>query len=115
MKVFASVQLAVYFFIAVGAFVFEAWALIDALRYPAGAFTAAGKQSKPLWVGLLAGATAVGFLSLPAPVGVSFTNALGFVSLAGIAAAGVYAVGVRPALRAIGRGPRPRRDQRGGW
>lgn len=112
---FGSTQHAVVFLISVGAFAFEAWALIDALRYPGGAYAAAGKQTKGLWVGLLGGATAIGFLGLPYPLGIALANALGFLGLAAIAAAAVYATGVRPKLRAIGRTPRQARDRRGGW
>ena len=112
---FGSIQNGVYFVIAVGAFVFEAWALIDALRYPAGAYLAAGKQSKGLWGGLLGGATAVGFLGLPGPLGLSRLSAIGILGIAAIVAAGVYATGVRPALQSIGRSPRRTRPQRGGW
>ena len=103
---FASAQVAVFFVFAVGAFAFEVWALIDALRYPAGSFTAAGKQSKQLWGVVLAVAAAVGFLGLPGPIGLALTNPLGLLSLAGIAAAGIYTANVRPALRATGRGRR---------
>jgi hypothetical protein len=112
---FGSIQQGVVFVISVGAFVFEVWALIDALRYPPSAYAAAGKQTRTLWVGLLGGATVVGFLTLPYPLGLALASALGFLGLAAIAAASVYAVGVRPALRAIGRKPRQGRDRRGGW
>lgn len=112
---FGSLQLVIYFVIAVGAFVFEIWAFIDALRYPSAAFVAAGKQTKTVWGGLLGAAAAVGFLGLPPPLGLSFTSAIGLIGLAGIVVAGIYATGVRPALAAIGRGRRPRRDHRGGW
>ena len=113
--VFGSIQYGLLFVISIGAFAFEVWALIDAIRYPAGAYVAAGKQSKGLWGGLLGGAAAIGFLCLPHPLGIALASALGFLGLAAIAAAAVYTVGVRPALRAIGRTPRRRRDQRGGW
>ena len=41
-----------YFFVAlaVGAFVVEAWAFIDAITRPTQAYTAAGKQTKPIWL-----------------------------------------------------------------
>ena len=113
--IFGSIQYGVVFVISIGAFAFEAWALIDSLRYPAGAYVAAGKQTRALWAGLLGGATTIGFLGLPYPLGFALASALGFLGLAAIAAAAVYTVGVRPALRGIGRTPRRRRDQRGGW
>lgn len=112
---FGAIQGGVVFVIAIGAFIFEAWALIDASRYPTGAYLAAGKQTKPLWVGILVGATIVGFLGLPYPLGLSYTSAISLLGLAAIAVAGIYAAGVRPALRSVGRGHRRTRDQRGGW
>jgi hypothetical protein len=113
--IFGSIQYGVLLVISIGAFAFEAWALIDALRYPAGVYEAAGKQTRGLWAALLGGATVVGFLGLPYPLGFAPASALGILGIAAIAAAGVYAAGVRPALRAIGRSPRQRRDRRGGW
>lgn len=112
---FGAIQGGVVLIIAIGAFVFEAWALIDASRYPPGAYPAAAKQTKPLWVGILVGATIVGFLGLPYPLGLSYTSAISFLGIAAIAAASIYAAGVRPALRSVDRGPRRTRDQHGGW
>ena len=112
---FGSIQNGVVFLISVGACAFEAWALIDALRYPGAAYATAGKQTKALWGGLLGGATVIGFLGLPYPLGLAPASALGFLGLGAVAAAAVYSAGVRPALRAIGRTPRQGRDRRGGW
>jgi hypothetical protein len=69
-----------------------AWALVDALVRRAGAYVAAGKLTKPAWIGITALALLVAyfqvsFLWLPAAV-------------AGI----VYLVDVRPALRGLHRG-----------
>jgi len=113
--IFGSIQNGVVLAISIGAFAFEAWALIDAIRYPTGAYVAAGKQTKGLWGVVLGAASVIGFLGLPYPLGLAPASALGFLGLAAIAAAAVYTVGVRPALRTIGRTPRQRRDQRGGW
>lgn len=73
------------------------WALIDALIRPAPAYVAAGKQSKVFWVVILA--LAVVFVGI------------GLLGLAGIVAAIVYLVDVRPAVRGIGGG----RGSQGGW
>jgi hypothetical protein len=112
---FGFVQGTLYLVIAIGAFAFEGWALIDALRHSSGAYPAAGKQSKGLWGGILAGATAIGFLALPYPFGAPRVSALGILGIAALAAAGIYAASVRPALRSVGKTSRPRREQRGGW
>jgi hypothetical protein len=85
-----------YFFWAllIGAFVVETWAFVDAIRHPASAYTAAGKQTKPLWLIILGVAFvigiggAVGSLSL-----VSFLPILAFV------AAAIYLADVRPKVR----------------
>lgn len=112
---FGSLQAIVYFTIAIGAFVAEVWALIDALRHSNEAYYYSGKRNKSFWTAVLGGATAVGFLGLPAPFGGSFTNALGLLGIAGIVAAGIYLVDVRPQLRQY-RGGQPRRKtSRGGW
>ncbi len=112
---FGFVQGTLYLVIAVGAFAFEGWALIDALRHASGAYPAAGKQTKGLWGGILGGATAIGFLALPYPFGAPRVSALGLLGIAAVVAAGVYAANVRPALGNVGRSSRPRRDKRGGW
>ena len=70
-------------------------ALIDAALKPAAAYVAAGKQTKLLWVLVLAVTTA-GTL-----VGQSVTSLFG---IAGLIAAIVYFVDVRPAVRAVGGG-----------
>ena len=50
------------FFLALGlaAFIVEAWAFIDAIRRPAQAFVATGKQTKQLWLIILGVAAVVG-------------------------------------------------------
>jgi hypothetical protein len=74
----------------------EGYALVDALRQRADAFTAAGKLTKNKWIGILSVALAFGILALPFSPAIS---TLGFLSLAGIVASGVYLADVRPALR----------------
>jgi EamA domain-containing membrane protein RarD len=57
-----SVSLLGWFFeaLAIAAFVFEAYAFIDATRRPAQAFVAASKQTKPLWLVITGVATVIG-------------------------------------------------------
>jgi hypothetical protein len=69
-------------------------ALLDAASRPSGAFDAADKLSKGLWLGLLI-------------VGL-------FIWLVGIVAAIVYLTDVRPAVRAYGGGPRGGGSRGGG-
>ena len=68
-------------------------ALIDALIRPQLAFRSAGKQSKVFWVAVLA-------------LAVVFYYGLGLLGLAGLVAAIVYLVDVRPRLRELRRGSR---------
>ena len=49
-----------FWILGVAAFVVEAWAFIDAVRQPTGAFPAAGKQTKPLWLIILGVSTVIG-------------------------------------------------------
>jgi hypothetical protein len=87
-----------YFFWAllIAAFVVETWAFVDAIRHPATAYVAAGKQTKPLWLIILGVAFvigiggAVGLLSL-----ISFLPILAFV------AAAIYLADVRPKVRGL--------------
>jgi hypothetical protein len=73
------------------------WSLVEAVRYAAPSYVAAGKQTKPLWVALTAVASALAFVAVQSPL-----------NLPGILAAGAsvyFLVGVRPALAAVqGRG-----------
>ena len=87
-----------YFFWAlmIAAFVIETWAFVDAIRHPAAAYTAAGKQTKQIWLIILGVAFvigiggAVGLLSL-----ISFLPILAFV------AAAIYLADVRPKVRSL--------------
>src|SRR4051794_41798831 len=60
-----SIQNLVLLVLTVVAFGVEVWALIDALTQKSGAFVAASKLTKPIWIIILAVATALGFLALP--------------------------------------------------
>ena len=66
----------------------KAFALIDALRHPAGAYVAHGKLTKPAWVAILALSLLLGLL----------TGLLGLFGIITIVATVVYLVDVRPAL-----------------
>lgn len=83
----------------------QVYALVEALRYRADAYPAAGKLTKPAWVAILAVAVALGVLSLRAP--------LTLFEIIAVVAAGVFLADVRPALREIlGRA---RSGPYGGW
>jgi len=93
-----------YFFwlLAIVAFGFELWALFDALRTPAGAYAAADKQNKNLWVILLVVANVVGLGGA-----VNFLHLLSILPIAAFLVAAIYLADVRPAVQ-------PYRGKRGG-
>ncbi|MEJ5889727.1 DUF2516 family protein [Pseudokineococcus marinus] len=70
------------------------FALVDAVRRPAGAFAAAGKLTKNKWVAILAVASLISFAGL---------GGLGLIVISLVAGA-VYLADVRPALRSVGGG-----------
>ena len=75
------------FVLGVGLLGLKVWALLDALRRPAEAFVAAGKQTKIIWVALLVIVVLLGR-----------TSVFNVFALAGAVAAVVYLVDVRPAV-----------------
>lgn len=77
------------------------WALGDASFRPERAFRAAGKQTKPFWLLLLAVAV--------------LTELFGFLTLIGLVAAIVYLVDVRPAVREFRGGTSQQTGPYGPW
>jgi hypothetical protein len=84
-----------FWVLALGAFVAEAFAFIDAMRRPGPAFVAAGKQTKPLWLVILGVATVVGLASV-VPGGLSLVSIL---PIAAFVAAAIYLTDVRPKVK----------------
>ena len=79
----------------IAAFAVEVWAFIDALRRPAQAFPAAGKQTKPLWLIILGVATVIGLGSSTVGAG----TLISILPLAAFVAAAIYLTDVRPKVR----------------
>lgn len=73
--------------------VLSVWAFVDALIRPTAAFPAAGKLTKPVWVGILAVCVVLSLLGV---------SALGLLGGAIAVATIVYLVDVRPAVRDLG-------------
>jgi hypothetical protein len=94
-----------YFFYALlaAAFVVEAFAFIDALRHPAAAYTAASKQTKPLWLIILGVALVIGFGGITQEVGLFSFLALPIIAFV---AAAIYLADVRPKVKDIRPGQR---------
>jgi hypothetical protein len=93
----------IWFFevLAVGAFVVEAFAFVDVLRRPAGAFPAVGKLTKPLW-SIILGVSAV--VGLGAAVLGGLATLVSFLPIVAFVAAAVYLTDVRPKVKEFRRG-----------
>ncbi|MGY1740893.1 MULTISPECIES: DUF2516 family protein [unclassified Blastococcus] len=89
----------VYAVLYYGTLAVALWAFVDALTRPATAYVAAGKLTKPGWLGITGAAAVVLYLFTP----------MSFLGLPAVIAAVVYLVDVRPAVRGL------RRGNSGGW
>jgi hypothetical protein len=94
----------------VAAFVIEAWAFADAVRRPTGAFPAAGKQTKPLWLIITGVALAVGFFSAAYDIPL-----ISILPIAAFIASAIYLTDVRPKVRESGAGGSSRQGPYGPW
>ena len=81
------------------AFVVEAWAFIDALRRPTGAFPAVGKQTKPIWLIITGVAVVVGLASLAYHI-----TLISILPIVAFVAAAIYLTDVRPKVKEFRRG-----------
>jgi Protein of unknown function (DUF2516) len=101
-----------YFFWAlqIAAFVVETWAFIDAIRRPSDAYTAAGKQTKQIWLIILGIAFVIGIGGAVNLIGlISFLPILAFV------AAAIYLVDVRPKVGQMKGGSSSHQGPYGPW
>lgn len=95
----------IFLILAVALFALEVWAFVNAIRFRADAYTAAGKRTKTFWSVLTGVAMLLGFLSLP--IGGGGTSML--FLLIGVAIAAIFLADVYPALKSImGRAQRNR-------
>ena len=101
-----------FWILGVAAFIVEAWAFIDAVRQPAGAFPAAGKQTKPLWLIILGVSVLIGLYGVAYSGGFSPLNIL---PVAAFIAAAIYLTDVRPKVREMGTGGSSRQGPYGPW
>jgi Protein of unknown function (DUF2516) len=98
-----------FWVLLIGAFVVEGWAFFHAIAQPAAAFTAAGKQTKPLWLIILGVAFVIGI-----------GGALGYLALLSLfpiiafVAAAIYLADVRPKIKQV-RGTGQRQGPYGPW
>lgn len=104
-------QAVVFLALALVIFGLCAWAFVDALVRPAAAFPWASKRSRGFWLAITGAAAAASFVSIPAPIGMSFLSPI--FAFGAAVAAGIYLADVRPAVRGF-RPPR-RGAGGGGW
>ncbi|MCR6712337.1 MAG: DUF2516 family protein [Demequina sp.] len=109
-----GLQLTIVVIIAIVVFVAAAWALIQAFRFPADAYVAAGKRTRTFWLAITGVATLFAFLCLPPASGF---NVFFLLETAAAAATLIFFVDVLPRLREVHRPgqSRSRDNNRGGW
>lgn len=96
-------------------FALEVWALVDALRRPAGSYVTAEKRTKQFWIAILAAGALFGYLAVPRFVifGVAFGFGLPLlIGLVAVLPAAIYLADVKPEVirftpRRPGAGPGP--------
>ncbi|GAA4596034.1 DUF2516 family protein [Planotetraspora phitsanulokensis] len=93
----------IFWLLSVLAFIMSGWALIHAIRIPKGAFPAAGKQTKPLWLVILGLAALFTFAAAVnwRGAGLGLPN---IFTIAAVIAAGIYLADVKPAVNGYRRG-----------
>jgi hypothetical protein len=111
---FASLQQIIILVISVIALVAAVVAVIHAARTPDGAFKAAGKQSKALWLVVMLVAALIAFISLPWPLGTG-NGPLGLLGLISLAAVIYYLVDVKPKVSGYTGGSGPTNRNIGTW
>jgi Protein of unknown function (DUF2516) len=85
-----------FWVLLLAAFVVETWAFISAIMQPSAAFTAAGKQTKPLWLIILGVAFVIGIGGA-----VGYLALLSLFPIIAFVAAAIYLVDVRPKIKQI--------------
>lgn len=101
--------------LAVAAFIVEVWAFVDAVRRPTGAFPAAGKQTKPLWLIITGVAGAIGLYSATQAWASGIGIVIGILPVAAFIAAAIYLTDVRPKVREMGQGGSSHQGPYGPW
>lgn len=98
MNVFAPFDYLLWI-LAIAAFAVEIWAFVDAVRYQPGAYVAAGKQTKTIWMIILGVALVIGLGGAAHVISV-----LQILPVAAFIAAAIYLADVRPKLRQVAGG-----------
>lgn len=112
---FAFLQAAIVLAISLVALIAAVYATIHAGKTTDAAFRAAGKQSKALWLSVMALAAVLAFVSLPWPLG-NGGGIFGIIGLIALAAVIFYLVDVKPKVSGFSGGSSgPRHTNRGTW
>lgn len=90
MNALYDAQAIVLLVLGVAALAMEVFAFVEALRYPAAAYAAAGKLTKQWWLIITGVAMLIGFVAVQAVFG---------IGLIPVVAAGVFLADVRPAVK----------------
>jgi hypothetical protein len=85
-----------FWVLLLAAFVVESWAFIHAILQPAESFTAAGKQTKPIWLIILGIAFLIGVGGA-----IGYLALLSFFPIIAFVAAAIYLVDVRPKIKQV--------------
>jgi hypothetical protein len=88
-----------FWVLLIAAFVVETWAFVDAIRHPAAAYVAAGKQTKPLWLIILGVAFVIGIGGA-----LQRLTIFSFLPIIAFVASAIYLADVRPKVREFGKG-----------
>jgi hypothetical protein len=86
----------VFWILLLAAFVVETWAFIHAILQPTESFTAAGKQTKPLWLIILGIAFLIGVGGA-----IGYLALLSFFPIIAFVAAAIYLVDVKPKIKQV--------------
>jgi hypothetical protein len=100
----------VFWILLLAAFVVETWAFIHAILQPTASFTAAGKQTKPLWLIILGVAFLIGVGGA-----IGYLVLLSFFPIIAFVAAAIYLVDVKPKIKQVRSGPGTRQGPYGPW
>ena len=85
-----------FWVLLLAAFVVESWAFFHALFQPAASFTAAGKQTKPIWLIITGVAFVIGIGGA-----VGYLPLLSLFPIIAFVAAAIYLVDVRPKIKQV--------------
>ena len=100
MDIVGSIQGFVLLLLGLGSLLLTGFAFFDALRHNANLFTAVGRLTKPMWLGILGAAFLISIVSFGYPA------TLGILNVLGVVAAGIYLADIRPKIKQISGGGR---------